>query len=48
MVRQERERPVGTLRYDNAALRRIEENGEQREREWTETTRFNLTPGWLG
>ena len=46
--RQERERPVGTRRYDNAARRRIEELREQRERRWADTVRFNLTPGWRG
>ena len=44
-VRQERERPVGALRYDNTARRRIEKIGEQRKREWTETTRIKLTLG---
>ncbi len=43
---QERERPLGTRRYGNAARRRIEELRKQREIEWADTARFNVTPGW--
>ncbi len=39
---------MGTRRHDNAARRRIEELREQREREWADTVRLNVTPGWQG
>ncbi len=46
--KQIRERPMGTRRYDNAARRRIAELREQREREWANTVRLDLTPGLPG